>query len=185
MQRRFWGAWLVIGMVMLLPMCEADDHETSGSGDGGEAGGDSVGGQPGTSGSRPSPLDGGTGGAPEALGGSSPARPTGAGAASGGMDTTGASGAGGLGDYHGPRSCQADEDDIDCCKVGDVSCDSLPSDWCSYGEGGSNPGPSAESCCDNGQRQLCMVVQGETGPEAFPAHQQCTCASKICGCHSL
>ncbi len=178
---RHLGAWLAIASLAVLPMCGVTEENARGPAGSGEAGADSVVVQPSTGGSHaPTPQGGAVAG--ELLGGNAGTPEANAAGVGGSEAPIETAGTGGLSGDDQPHRCSADDDGISCCKVGDVSCDTLPSNWCSYGEGGSNPGPVAESCCDGGQRKVCAVVQGETGMEAYLGQQSCTCAAQSCGC---
>lgn len=140
---RFWGVWL--GLVAVLPMCDAGDSDSGAGAEAGDGGADPVG-IPSIGGSESSP--GGAGGVgqvplPHAGGaGGQPASAGGVGVPQGGHVSGGAGGAGGA-------SCMPVSDPQSCCE-------NLPfcgENWdqeCAYPDG-------TASCCDRqtGERVFC------------------------------
>lgn len=184
-QGRLLGAWTLLVLTAALPMCDADDGSGPLAG-AGEAGAESLGAKAGAGGSPNPTAQGGAGGTLEehrgGNGGTADENPGGQSQTLGGtggwdgdVSPAGAGAGGGL-------RCNANNDGVSCCRD-TVSCASLPGDWCSIGAGGQgNENPGGATCCDDGQRQVCVVVQGETGLEAFPRQEKCECSANRCEC---
>lgn len=178
--KRSLGVVMLLGAVVALPMCGADDGKKKlTAAEGGEGG-------QGQAGAANAPSDGGAdmrvspggaGGGGEAGSSASGGGGEAGGVASGGQGgqiseaaagAAGASGAGGAAPF-----CPVDT--VACCDPGEPSCDSNWSEQCGQDMG-------SHSCCDVGVRQTCSVQYFDGNYHTLFSREACTCEGGSCYC---